>query len=136
MTQTEVQLVPSDSQLTANPVRPRLGSRGKPASVYVNIFPITQIKQVKAWHYDVSFGLDETSSKRLPSRIRRKLWPLIEQKFRDSAPELQRAYLAFDGTRNCFSTSSIIQRLGEPWSFDIEYDGNLDKASEFLFSGF
>jgi hypothetical protein len=133
-TTQEVQLMPSDNEHTGNPLRPALGSRGKPASVHVNLFPITQIAMVHAWQYDVSFGGEDV--KALPPVMRRRMWPLIESKVRSSAPGLERAHLAFDGTRNCFSTSEIVKELGESWTVDIEYDRILDEACEFFFFNF
>ncbi|KAJ3169190.1 hypothetical protein HDU88_000986 [Geranomyces variabilis] len=84
-------------KLTELPLRPTPGKEGRPIKVRVNIFPLRVAAETIAYQYDVTISPD------IPALYKRA-WRIAEPLLRDGDT---RAFLAFDGKRNAFSTTLI-----------------------------
>ncbi|KAJ3182043.1 hypothetical protein HDU87_000383 [Geranomyces variabilis] len=84
-------------KLTELPLRPTPGKEGRPIKVRCNIFPLRVAAETIAYQYDVTISPD------IPALYKRA-WRIAEPLLRDGN---NRAFLAFDGKRNAFSTTLI-----------------------------
>ncbi|KAJ3148183.1 hypothetical protein HDU86_007531 [Geranomyces michiganensis] len=84
-------------KLTELPLRPTPGKEGRPIKVRVNIFPLRVAAETIAYQYDVQIQPD------IPALYKRA-WRVAEPLLRNGDT---RAFLAFDGKRNAFSTTFI-----------------------------
>jgi eukaryotic translation initiation factor 2C len=83
----------------ANLQRPdKGGALGRKATVQVNIFPITALNELSAYHYDVVMNPE------LPAPISRHVFRQLELKIKEKHPKV---FFVFDGLKNAFSTSNI-----------------------------
>ncbi|TPX56274.1 hypothetical protein PhCBS80983_g04652 [Powellomyces hirtus] len=87
------------AKLTELPMRPPPGKEGRAIKVRCNIFPLRIAAETIAYQYDVVMLPD------VPALYKRA-WRLAEPLFRDGN---KRAYMAFDGKKNAFSTAQIDQ---------------------------
>ncbi|KAJ3020417.1 hypothetical protein HKX48_000825 [Thoreauomyces humboldtii] len=94
---SSMRLDPSAVKLTELPLRPVPGKDGRAIKVRCNIFPLRIAAETIAYQYDVVMDPD------IPV-LYKKAWRLAEPLFRDGN---HRAYIAFDGKKNAFSTAIL-----------------------------